>query len=233
MKISTYSRWTREGRRRAYGLLAAAAVGMILLIFVGTPLLFSVAGTISSMRRPATIANNDLGPMPITPRFFEDLMATKAANLKIYGMADPNITIELFQNEFSQGTTLADGDGKFLFDADLNLGKNDFYAQAISPRGQKSDKSAIYTIVFVNKEPKLELKNITDNQTVKESPLKISGLTDTGSSVTINDRFVLVSSDGSFNYNLILNNGDNKIKVAATDPAGNLTTKEMTIKYSP
>ena len=140
---------------------------------------------------------------------------------------------ELFQNGFSQGTTTSADDGKFVFDGDLSQGNNTFYAQATSSKGQKSEKSDTYVISYSNKSPKLDLNNVRDGDTVKESSFKITGATDMGNAVTINDRLAMTGLDGVFSLSLSLSNGENKLKIVAMDAAGNQTTKEITIKYSP
>lgn len=204
----------------------------MVLIFVGLPLLFNLSSAISSFRRPKT-AVVDVSLVPSAPRFFEDLTATKSANIKVAGVADPNTIVELFQNGFSQGTTTSADDGKFVFDGDLSQGNNTFYAQATSSKGQKSEKSDTYVISYSNKSPKLDLNNVRDGDTVKESSFKITGATDMGNAVTINDRLAMTGLDGVFSLSLSLSNGENKLKIVATDAAGNQTTKEITIKYSP
>lgn len=219
-------------QKQAYLLLVVSGVFVLLLLFVGLPLLFNLSSVISSMRRPkATIV--DVGLAPSTPKFFEDMTATKSANIKVTGVADPSTIIELFQNNFSQGTTTSGDDGKFLFDVSLSQGNNAFYAQATSSKGQKSDKSDIYVISFSNKNPKLDLKDVRDGDTIKDNPFKLTGTTDVGNTVMVNDRLAMVGAEGVFSLSLNLNNGDNKLKIVATDLAGNQTAKEITIKYSP
>ena len=66
---------------------------------------------------------------------------------------------------------------------------------------------------------------------MKSQNISVSGATDPGDSVSVNDRLAIVDKDGNFSYSLDLNSGDNKIKVVSSDPAGNQTTKELTVKY--
>jgi len=47
------------------------------------------------------------------------------------------------------------------------------------------------------------------------------------------DRFVSVKDDGSFTYNLRLNDGENTLTIIARDAAGNETKLERKVTYQP
>lgn len=235
--MAYYSRLARKSefriKRQSTLLIIASIIVLVLFILYGFPFVLSLAGTIGSLAGTKITNTVDKGLAPTTPRFSQEFEATKSAQITLHGVADPKVTVEIFQNERSLGTTLVKDDGTFSMDTDLSRGDNVFTAVAISESGQKSSVSDSYIVSFLSKPPSLEVSSPKDGDTVKDNPIVISGNTDTGVAVAVNDHLAVVSGTGSFSYYLNLNNGDNKIKVVATDKAGNQTTKELTVKYNP
>jgi len=126
---------------------------------------------------------------------------------------------------------IAGDDGTFSQDAQLQKDDNVFTAVGINDTNQKSPVSDGYTIRFLTGNPKLDVSSPKDGDVLYNTPATIIGQTDPGDSITVNDRLAIVDSSGKFSFSLNLNSGDNKVKVVTTDPAGNQTTKELTIKY--
>lgn len=223
----------RQGQQRIILMLGGLIVFVVFLFYVGIPALFGLTGYISSLRHRGTTVTGNQTVAPTTPVLSQILTATSSAKAKVSGVADGNETIEIFQNNRSLGTLVTSTDGTFSEDVSLERGDNIFTAQAINDAGQRSDKSAAYNLRYLSGNPKLDVSSPKDGDTVKSTPVTITGQTDSGDTVTINDRLAIVAANGSFSYYLDLNNGDNKVKVMATDPAGNSSTKEFTVKYSP
>ncbi len=232
-----YSRLARKSefrsKRQSTLLIIASVVILILFILYGFPFVLSLAGTIGSLAGTKITNTVDKGLAPTTPRFSQEFEATKSAQIRLHGVADPKVTVEIFQNERSLGTTLVKDDGTFSMDTDLSRGDNIFTAVAISESGQKSEISDSYVVSFLSKPPALEVSSPKDGDTVKDNPVVVTGNTDNGVTVLVNDHLAVVSGTGIFSYYLSLNNGDNKIKVVASDKAGNQTVKEIIIKYNP
>ena len=59
----------------------------------------------------------------------------------------------------------------------------------------------------------------------------VDGMTYDNVTVTINDRMVVIKTDNSFSYTYPLNDGDNILKIVATDAAGNQTTVQRKVTY--
>lgn len=219
-------------KRQSAILILGSIVILILFLFYGFPAILNLAGSIANLRGKR-ISTNEKGVVPTVPRFSQDFEATKSATITLHGVADSKISVEIFQNNRSLGTTLAKDDGSFSMEVDLSRGDNLFTAQAISESGQKSSVSDGYKISYLSSPPKLELSTPKDGDSFKDSPIVVSGTTDPDTSVTVNDHLAIVTGSGNFSYNLTLTNGDNKIKIVVTDKAGNQTTKEITVKYNP
>lgn len=192
------------------------------MLKAGIPAIFSLAQIISQVGRKPNISQSNNSLIPSTPIFSQDLIATSSANIKITGTADPKITVEIIQNGRSLGTVITKDDGSFIQEVSLEKNDNSFIATAISETGQKSPPSSLYVIKYLSGQPKLELDTPKDGV--------ITGKTDAGNTITVNDRFAIVSSDGSFSYTPTLSNGDNKFIIISTDQAGNKITKEVSIK---
>jgi hypothetical protein len=71
--------------------------------------------------------------------------------------------------------------------------------------------------------------NIKGNPSVTDPVFRVVGTGEPGSTVTVNGLRVLVRADGSFDYEMELKDGKNKIVVVSTDAAGNSVT---TTKYA-
>lgn len=225
-------RQNRFTQRQIYILIGLSVVLIIIIVYFGIAFLFGLTTRISSLQRQNNQADsqNSPGLAPNTPRFSQKFFATSSANLKISGTADPKINVEIFHNDRSLGSNLSSDQGNFSFDVSLEKGANVFVAQAVSDKGKKSDESLPYNINFVIGSPTLDVSSPADGDSIKDSPIVVSGKTDSGNSLTVNDHIIIVQADGSFSYYLNVSDGDNKIKIVSTDPAGNQTVKEMTIK---
>jgi len=213
--------------------LGGAVVLLILFATYGFPAILNLTSQISAFRRGNMTVPADKGFTPTTPRLAENFDATNSANIKLTGVADPKVTVQLDQDDQPGDTIVAGDDGTFNFVVSLKKGDNFFTVQAVSATGVKSDKSGKYKITYLASGPKLDISSPKDQDSVKDSMLTVSGSTDPNSSVTINDHLAITRSDGAYSGSVTLSNGDNKIKVVATDRAGNQTTKEITVKYSP
>lgn len=215
------SRYEKRTKRQTILFLLLSLVLLVLLFVYGLPALLNLTGFISNYKKssPTAVgAKKELAPT--TPRLSEDLTATSSAKVKISGVADPKITVELFQNGLSQGTIVAKDDGTFSFDVNLNSEDNSFTVQAVGDSGEKSFLSAEYKISFLKNPPPLEAFAAADGT--------VTGKTNPGVTVAVNDRLVVVDALGKFSYQIILKDGENKITVVATDLAGNQTKKELT-----
>jgi len=81
--------------------------------------------------------------------------------------------------------------------------------------------------------PSLELTNPTEESlTVDSADFDIVGTTDTGSSVSINNRIAPVDNGGGFKLKWQLDMGKNDLEIVSTDLAGNQTKKKISITYS-
>lgn len=214
-------------------ILSIAAVAV--LIIAGIPALGRVATFVSDLRGNASQSKSNDKTPPAPPRFgtFPDF--TNQQSVSLSGSAEPEATVKLTFNGTEQ-EVLVDKDGNFSFQ-NLNLfdGDNFFFAITVDPAGNLSQKTADKKIVYDNKPPTLTIDSPADGSTYfgsSQRQVTIQGTTDSGASVTINERIVAVDETGKFQYTLSLNAGDNKLMVKSVDQSGNSTEKEITLNFS-
>lgn len=215
-------------------LFIVAAFGLVaIFLYFGINFLFNLTSKISGLTaKDGASQTEQIGLAPNSPRLSQDLTATFSAQINVTGVADPHANVQLFQNGTPVGSNASDDQGKFNFLVTLDKGNNVFVAQATSTKGIKSGKSSEYNVMLVTTQPKLEITSPKDADKVSDTPINLSGKTDQGDSVSVNGHLIVVNSDGTFFYVLNLVDGDNKIHIVASDPAGNQTVKDMTVNYS-
>jgi bacillopeptidase F len=161
--------------------------------------------------------------------------ATNSAQVTISGSSLSDASIELFVNNAKKDTTSVDSDHSFSFTSiPLHSGENSIKAR-VNDNGQKSNFSNILTITYLNQPAQLSIDTPSDGAQFHKDDKKaeVKGKTDPGTKVTVNDFWAIVDTDGNYSYTVALKDGDNDIKVIATDAAGNKTEKQIKITYSP
>lgn len=224
----------RNVRKAVYFVLLTIGA-IVILFFYGIPILGKFAGFVSDLGKSGkAISINDKTP-PAPPRFDFLNNFTNQENLNITGNTEAGATVNLTFNGASEDT-LADKDGRFQFSVKLLNGENTYSAMATDAAGNVSQKTQTYALTFDNKPPELTIASPNDGSQFfgsNQRQVTINGNTDTGSQITINDRFVTVDDTGKFQYTTTLNDGENKFKVKSTDQAGNTTEKEITLTFTP
>lgn len=209
----------------------------IILIFFGTNLLtgFSLfmeklqsnnddTATAKSQQNTAYIAPPSLDPVP---------NATNSAQMLVSGIAQKGQTISLYLNDQLLDKTSVDEQNHFHFSSiTLQQGQNTIKTKAQTDTNKESSYSNTLTIFYSKSAPTLSLDQPQDGQGFSKSSspsVNIEGQTDPGNKVTVNGFWAIVDDQGKYTYLYTLKDGDNDIKVVATDDAGNQTTKEIHI----
>jgi len=173
---------------------------------------------------------------PATPVFENAPEAVNDTKVTLMGNATPGTTIQLFVNGPEKASTTVGSDGVFtLADVPLNMGNNLLFAKAIDNNGIESDNSEFITITVDKEAPKIDLTNIKDGSTVRNlnKRIEIAGKVSEEATITINDNSVIQNKgDFTFDYWLGVSEGTVKIKIIATDMAGNKTEKDITVTYT-
>lgn len=211
-------------------------IGLILfLVALGVPLLARLTGIATSLEGNQSIIGSEDKTPPAPPRISTLPSWTNEKDLVVEGNTEAGATVKVSINNESQETT-ADALGNFSVRIELVKGENTLYANATDNSNNESQNSQKHTVNYDNEPPKVEISKPTDGQTFagsKEKQINIEGMTEAQAQVTINDRFLIVSGEGKFNYPTNLGDGENTFNVKSTDRAGNMTEVSLRVTYLP
>ncbi len=232
------SRLTLKAEKRTRKTILLTSLGiliiLILLVKFGVNLLvgFSVflAGTKNQTSTSPNSSNNTyiaapvLNPLP---------KATNSAMIVVSGKSQPDKTVKLYINGDLKDTVQSDKNGNFSFNKTLSDGDNRIEAKT-EQDNKSSNFSNSFTVLLKNSAPSLAVDFPSDGQSFSkgQDSVSVMGKTDSGVSVTVNGFWAIIDENGNFSYTLPLQNGDNQIKVIATDQAGNTSEKNLKVTYS-
>lgn len=220
--------------RRAFVFGFLTLFLVILLLFIGIPALIRLAVFLGEVKKsPEPIQTGDVIPPPPV-RFHSLPEATNSANLIISGFAEAGSTVEIFLDGEIPIKVLAENDGTFLSSSlVLTPGANEIYAVAVDESGNRSLESDRQTVSLDTEPPELVMSEPEDGATFSapENRVTLKGKSETGITLRVNEKIVLVDPEGNFSYQLTLSEGENIIRVVATDHAGNSAEEEIKLNY--
>jgi hypothetical protein len=174
----------------------------------------------------------DLLP-PQVPLLSAPIQATSSASLQLAGFTSPKAKVFVLKNGSEDQQVDADDSGNFTVTLLLSDGENIISAYAKND-DLESEVSQEYTTLYDNEQPKLEITEPVDGQTVqgkKNQTVTVKGTTESKSRVYLNDRLVFAGEDGSFSTSHRLNPGENTLTFRVVDQAGNVTDQEMKVNF--
>ncbi len=224
----------RRNIRNAFLFVILTIAAIALLFFVGIPILGKFTAFVSDIGKSnKPIASQDTTP-PAPPRFNQFPDFTNQKNITLSGNSEAGANIKITFNG-AEEASLADKNGNFSFNFDLQDGVNIFSAVAVDAAGNISQRTKEATITFDNKSPDLTIDFPSDGSQYfgsKQRQITIQGTTESEANVTINDRVISVDDNGKFQYTTTLNEGENKFTIKSTDQAGNTTEKNLTLSFT-
>ncbi len=238
--MTKFSRLNRLEEKRAYrrfilNLLGIGAV-ILLVLFLGVPALIKFSTLLTTLKGSDTPeTKSTLAPFP--PHLEIPFTATNSATINVSGYGPAGTTLQIFLNNQTFKTITLPGDGRFIiYDLNLKDGENKVTATVKNSSGLTSSPSETLLVAYKKSGPKLIVDSPNDGDKISgdKNVTEVKGkVEDNTVSVTINNRWVMINDDGSFSYTINLSNGDNQIKIIATDIANNQTTVERKVNYSP
>jgi len=235
--MSRRSRRQRTFERDSRKNLFLSLLGIIVVLFAlfkfGIPLLANFSLLISGQTTSSEQKKDEFSFIN-SPILNSLPSATNSAEIVITGKSAKKSQIELFINDSLVNKASANSKGEFEFEHTLSEGNN-----KISVRTRDNDKTSDFSqnfdVIFDSKAPELSINSPSDSQSFSKDQNKaqVSGKTEADSTVTVNGFRAIVDGSGNFSYNLPLQNGENRIKVVASDLAGNKVEKEIKVSYSP
>jgi hypothetical protein len=173
---------------------------------------------------------------PYTNTAKVDLVVTVPADL--VGSTDHLIRVYLALKDQAptliQEVPIADSP-KTVIPMDLEKGINDFTVTIIGPGGE-SDTSPVVRYVLDTAKPKMTITSPKANAKVNAKSVNIKGKVQARSTLiarnTDNDSSITgtAEADGTFVIKVALSKGTNHITITATDPAGNVSEKTITVQ---
>ncbi len=201
---------------------------LVFLGFFGLKFLPKLVNMLSNSNRINNDKTDLISPPP--PTLSLSYVATNSATINLTGQSEPGSQVYLTHDNNSVGNIRTDNDGIYKMEnVSLNEGNNSFRLVAMDPAGNQSPPSKEYLVEFISKAPELNIESLEDGQTVSSKKLTIKGSTNPQNRLYLNDRFVMLGSNGSFETTLNLTVGENKLIFVAQDRAGGTTQKELTV----
>lgn len=232
------SRLKTHLKKQAYKNILLATLGIvlvgILLIIFGTNILVSfslLVGKLTGTEESTTTTQSLEYIAPPTLDIPQE--ATSSASVTITGYGESKHRIDLFSNGKLIGKTTVKSNNTFKFgNVTIEKGENVIKARAVNEENKHSEYSNEVRISLLNEPPELTVSEPTDGLIYKKDgrPVKVAGKTNPGVKVTVNDFWAIVDDEGNFSYQYSLKDGENDLKIVATDKADNKTTKDLKIR---
>lgn len=222
-----------KNRRTTFVYVGLTILFIIFLIVFGIRVVSQAAGFLTGPE-DGLFDNQDKTP-PAPPRINYIPEFTNKDELIIEGTSEAGSKIQIDFDD-SDKEILVGSDGSFTTTVNLNEGENTFSFVAVDTAGNESTRTKSYTVSFDKEKPEVEIISPADGAKFYSSAQKkinIEGKTESSASVTINDRVVVLNSEGKFSFATELGDGENNFNVKSTDKAGNMTEKDVKYHYSP
>lgn len=229
-------RVARKGKRNLIftililGLLLYTTVNWILPAFVNS------LGSVNSFLKPSrskekSIADNPLLAPPVLDIPFE---ATNSGSIKIKGYAISRSRVKIYLDDQLKDEVSTNEDGSFETDSiNLSLGTNNIFGKTEDENAKESLPSKIIKIIYDNEKPNLEVNEPQDGATIEGTKkVKISGQTEPEAQIFVNDTRIITNSEGIFNTEINVNDGENLLTIKSIDKASNVTeiVRAVTVK---
>lgn len=238
--MTRYSRLSKiEEKRNIWQAVLYIGLSLILLtiiIGIGIPMLIKMVVFVSDLKSSGQKIESTQTISPPAPVLETQPEATNSASIRISGYSQKDNVIKLYLNDLSIKETTADKDGKFIFtNVLLKEGANKISVKAITANSPESDFSNELNIFYGTAKPKLEITSPQKDAKFfdKDKEIKVEGITDPNNTIYVNSRFGEADNEGKFSIFISLQNGDNNIKIIAKNLAGNETSEEIKVTYSP
>lgn len=226
-----YQRRQKKGLHQALIYLFLSLVLILFLFFLGIPLLIKLAIFLGNFKNSSILNESDDILPPAPPALSSSFIATNSAVINLQGFAENGSSVEVFLNGLAEKKTLTEANGEFILgNIALEEGNNEIYAIATDKAGNPSQKSNLLNIVFDKTPPKLTVLQPQSEQIFyyPQKSLEVKGETD-ANSLMINDRLITIDTQGKFSLIYTLQEGENLIKLVASDMASNQTSQELKV----
>ena len=222
---------SRVAVKQTWLMLAAVVIIIVVILRFGIPLLVKLALVLGDVRDSTQKVESSDAVPPVAPRLLALPVATYSAQIKVLGFAESGSKVAVYVNSVPRGEVVVRNEGDFEIDrVPLTSGKNGVWATAVDLAGNKSQDSEVVYVEMDDVKPELTIESPSGAATTADATIEVKGkVSETEAEVTVNNRFINVSSSGSFTTKVSLNVGENKIVVIAKDRAGNQVSTELLV----
>ncbi len=156
---------------------------------------------------------------------FADDITTREPNFTVEGTTEPNVTVWVTGDP---RPVPVDARGVFQVSRLLDEGLNPLEIRAVDGAGNETMMSRLLTLR--TRPPDLQLSEpVENNAFVSSNLVTVKGSVPPDVAVTVNGRPATVDERGTFALDLVLDEGENVLRVVATDPVGNESAVERRI----
>jgi flagellar hook assembly protein FlgD len=181
-------------------------------------------GTMRAGTQSASVLVDNLPPT-LRLANLNEANRVRDANLTVEGLTDPDAVVQV---RGDPSLIPVNADGRFSYKRQLLEGQNQIVVIATDPAGNTT--SLAREVILVTEPPEVTILNPTNGLWTNESLVSVAGVVPTGTSIKINGQEAAVSALGEFEREVILQEGENLLRIAATDDVGNVTTQEMIVR---
>jgi bacillopeptidase F len=155
---------------------------------------------------------------------------TNEENVTVSGTAAPTTTVEIYNDGEEVASVATTDEGTFSVDITLANGANTLTAKAVTEQGS-TDESAPVMITLDQTKPRLSITSPENNMKTNRESVTVTGTIDETNLdwVKVNGQRASVDEEGNYSHRMLLNEGENVIKVVALDKAGNRHAKTVKV----
>lgn len=149
----------------------------------------------------------------------------REALLPVEGLTDATATVWL-TGIFEP--IAVDAQGRFRTQIKLSEGLNQVEVRASDPAGNTTSLNR--SVDVVTAPPEVVISTPSEGAWINNPLVTVEGQAPAGTTLKINNQAVPLSPDGSFRFDVLLNEGEQAIQVTATDDVGNVTTLDRFVR---
>ncbi len=148
----------------------------------------------------------------------------REANLSLEGLTEPNAVVQLANDPI---LIPVDASGKFSLKRQLDEGTNAIQLLATDSAGNTATLAR--EVILVTQPPEVVVTAPVNDSWTNESLVTVAGTAPAGTTIKVNGQSAPVNAEGLFEYDVILEQGDNTLAIEATDDVGNVATQEIIV----
>lgn len=181
-------------------------------------------GTMRASDQSANVVVDTVPPM-LRLANLDEVSRVRDANLTIEGLTDSDAVVQLPND----ATVIpVNADGRFNIKQQLLEGANVIEVSATDPAGNVSSLSR--EVILVTQPPEVTIASPLNGEWTNESLIDVAGTVPPGTTLKVNGQEALVAEGGLFEREVILQEGENILRIEATDDVGNVTSQELIIR---